>query len=242
MAAVGQTYVNPNPLLPQHPARISVFGESGSGKTYWLTSLLASADSPWNAVIWVGSAKSVKQSAVADLRKRLCDRMTVVEVPLKLKADSPEEDNVVETVDDAMAKNGETRGVQQLIVFDDLMKSTPRMLRYISETFTTARHLNGSVVELLQRVFSGSNKDNRLNSNYFVLFAFGDMSDAANLFKAITPRRWKEVEAAYREEIGKEHGYLLIDQKARYNPDPDLKNLRVRASDLDVVLPGLANI
>ena len=123
---------------------------------------------------------------------------------------------------------------QTCIILDDLMTSQDE---FMVNLFTSGRHKNCSIFELTQRIFTGNkaSRTQRLNTNYFVLFNFGDKQEAKSLLQKIEPVKWKQVLEMYEDCIEKRFGCLIIDLKCNeIDADKDIKKLlKYRHTDID---------
>jgi hypothetical protein len=213
-----------------------VAGASGSGKTRFATSLLSNPASPWKYVVWVSSERSADQEDVRRLAESLGPGgFKLVEVPVNVSKGSPQEERAVQEVHAAIKANKAAGRVPQMVVLDDLMKSSIGVKNMSASLFTTVRHSGGSIMELLQRMATGD-KTNRINSSIFVLFKMGAAAEVMNTFKDLFPGSEREMFKLYREEIARSpHGYILVDTQGshrdgRSGGDP----LQVRCSHMRV--------
>jgi len=219
---------------PKMPFRALVAGGSGSGKTYMVTKLLLEHFGPnkIKRLIWVAPKYSLEQPKVKLLQDVYGDQMVVVDGTEGWTKE------VQEKIDRELLR-GRQRGADgaypdnTLLLLDDMLAAKSRA-RYVSNLYTTARHLGVSIIELVQRVFSGDRgtRTQRLNCTQFWLLGFpGGMTEVKALIdqveaKDIAPKLF----AKYREILRRDpHGYLYLDltQKdsdpARYR-DSDLGN------------------
>lgn len=240
----GPKYRNPGaPRLPAHPFRGCVAGMSGSGKTQWVVeNLILDPQTPFDRFIWVAPKYSLEQDKVKRMEEAFKDpkakeplaRQRFLTVEGVTSEDSQK--RLMKLIDE-----GHKAGLQQLVVFDDLIAHSKSPL--IAEMFTAGRHKNCSTVELVQQCFAPGTRLHRINCDIFVNFTFGDAREAKMLFQQICPNDWKKLAEAYNESTrGKGPGsYFLIDQQAARSIDPDHRILRFRSSSLDNVYPELAD-
>ena len=220
-------YRNPNMILLQHPSRTVISGASGTGKTYWLMKLLQHKDSPFDRVIWAAPDFSLEQQKMKNFKKNLGRKLVLIK-----GIDKPKIDKLVD--------QGFKDGLQQVIVFDDLMSEEDD---WMSKLFTSGRHKNCSIIELTQQLFTGKyGRTNRLNTNYFVLFKFNDKSEFKRLAQQISPMHYKELTEAYTKVTDKKNGCLIIDTLYHQIDHPNSKYLKYRDTDLNMSLVELADI
>ncbi len=211
---------NLNPFQLQHPFRAISAGKSGSGKTFWiLKNILLDKHMPFDKVIWVAPKFSIEQSKLQDVKKKLKNKLILVEGLDK---------ELLQKMIDAKPK-----AEQWLIVLDDLITKTDDP--FISDLFTAGRHKNISTIEILQRIYAGkSGRTHRLNSDYFILSDFPDKSEIRMLFRQIDPKHVEKLMDCYEKSISRNegHGVFVVDQK--YKDEQSGGNLlKYRDNDLD---------
>lgn len=238
-------YRNPNPVMPQHPLRILVAGATGSGKSYWLISMIDHDDSPWDKVIWIAPEHSLKQPILQNLKKKMKDRLMLVEGDTVIGLNAENKRKVNAEIDKNFGdKKFGKLGAQTLVVLDDLMNVKDD--RFFTDLFISGRHRNVSVAELSQRVFlpGRGNRTRRLNTDMLVLFRFSSLSELASLFRQLDPMYWEDVLRAYKSSVlGQPAGsYFLIDQVSPRSEDPSKWQLKYRNSSLTRVFPELSNL
>ena len=173
-----------------HPFTCIIAGPTGSGKSHFVSRLLAHADNlihpPPEKVLWYYGEW-----------QPLYDTITGVEF--------------VEGLPDVKTMKPTCR---TLIVVDDLMAETDDR---ITKLFTKASHHRDiSVVYIVQNLF-GKNKEHRtisLNAQYMVLFKNPrDASQITHLAKQMYPKHIKYVQEAFGDATSAPYGYLLVDLK-----------------------------
>ena len=217
---------NSNPLQFQHPCRIVVAGRSNTGKTYnIMKKLLLAKDSPFDKYIWVATDMSLEQSKISQAKKQLGNKLITI----------PYDAENLEKLKD-MVKN-KNRKEQWLIIFDDLInsKSQADLEKFQNELATGGRHQNVSFCEILQQIFTGNNRRQRLQANYFVLHDFADKSEVKRLLQQIEPQNYNKLMDAYETSVkangGK--GSLILDLNNHQMEGGNL--LKYRDNDLDSV-------
>jgi hypothetical protein len=221
---------NPSKIMWQHPMRAVISGSSGTGKTGWLLKALADKRSPFDRIIWCAPSYSLQQPKLLNFRKRMGRKVVFVE--------GLDEALITELMDE-----GFQAGLQQAVVLDDLMYEQND---FVNNLFTSGRHKNVSTIELTQRLFTGGRgRINRLNTNYFVLFPFGDKLEMTNLAKQINPSKYAKILEAYETATSKPFGALIIDKNYHALPIDDLakkKLLNFRDTQFDVVFPEMSDV
>ena len=215
---------NSNPLQFQHPCRIVVAGRSNTGKTYnIMKKLLLAKDSPFDKYIWVATDMSLEQSKISQAKKQLGNKLITI----------PYDAENLEKLKE-MVKN-KNRKEQWLIIFDDLInsKSQADLEKFQNELATGGRHQNVSFCEILQQIFTGNNRRQRLQANYFVLHDFGDRSEVKRLLQQLEPIKYPKLMEAYEQSIKQNDGKgsLIVDLNNHKIEGGNL--LRYRDNDLD---------
>ncbi|GFN91905.1 hypothetical protein PoB_001841100 [Plakobranchus ocellatus] len=186
----------------KHPFTCMVSGATGSGKTYFVKTLLQYLSSMVTPVpeevIW---CYGVWQTSNRDVSHKV---------------------TFCEGLSDIQSTDNEPR----LVIVDDLMNEADKSL---TDLFTKgSHHKNISVIHIVQNLF-GNNKQQRtlsLNSHYLVVLKNPrDMSQISCLARQVCPGNSKYVEEAYKDATHVPDGYLLLDLK-QCTPD----NLRLRTT------------
>ena len=218
---IARTYRNRNPLQIQHPARGLVCAASGHGKTMWMVQTALRADAPWDHIIVVCHNISVGQPAYQHLKNNFRGRVDFV------KGLPDTEDAEV----DLMNVLQRDRNKQKLVILDDVLEESlsGRASKLVSKLFTSGRHLNCSVFQLLQRFMH--NRSNRLNCEYLIAGAVpADAGALAAIAHQISPEdKGRMIMACYRQATSIPHGFLIVDLKSS---DP---RLRLRDNSFDTV-------
>ena len=215
-------YRNLNPLQIQHPCRLTSVGKTDSGKTYAIIKhILLDANVPFDRIVWCAPQASLEQAKIKALKKQLGSKLILV--------DGLNEEMLQDIVERKPYKE------QMCIVLDDLIHSSGAS-KFVNNLFTSGRHKNISIVEILQRIYTGSKdaRTHRLNSEYFMLHSFSDQSEIERLMRSLIRRgvdRADELMQAYNSSVSKnkERGFLLVDLKAT----PEHNYLRYRDNALD---------
>lgn len=147
-------YINPNPLMPQHPFRLCLVGASGSGKTNILYNIIEQSKNFHKIYLY---AKKLDE----DLYRYLIDVWTK-------KSTKAKEQLIVysDSIDDIATIDSVDVRKQNLFVFDDLV--TERHVDKIGPFWIRGRKSNISSVFISQSYFMIP-KLIRDNSNYFIL-------------------------------------------------------------------------
>lgn len=224
-------YRNPgSPILPPHPFRGLVTGSSGSGKTHWVIShWILNKDTPFDRVIWCSTPSSLKQEKLVRLKKAMPDAINFVE---GIKPDEIRE----------LIKKGHGAKEQTLIVFDDLIGCCRHP--YISELFTSGRHLNCSTIQILQQIFAAGTRTHRLNTDWYYIARFGDQRELSTLAHQLSVDKLgaEKIVEAYKQslETGGKYPYMFIDGQSRHKPNLD--ELAFRGNSLSCCYPELKDV
>lgn len=212
-------YRNANPLQFKHPFRAISVGKSGSGKTYWLLkNILLDKHQPFDKILWCAPKFSLEQSKLQEVKKKMKGKLILIE-----GLDKEKLGDLIEN---------KPKQEQWLIVLDDLITKTDDP--FISDLFTAGRHKNISTIEILQRVYAGkSGRTHRLNSDYFILHSFPDVSEVRMLLKQLEPKHFNKLFDSYLESIQRDdgHGALIVDNK--YHKETGSGLLKYRDNSLD---------
>jgi hypothetical protein len=212
---------NKNPLLFQHPCRGVICGSSGTGKTrFILEDIVLHKDSPFDKVIFVAPKFSLEQEKLQIAKDMMGERMILIE--------GLNEAQIQEELENSFYE-----GNQTLIIFDDLMN---KKSRYMTDLFTSGRHRNASIVELTQRIFTDGRRTNRCNTDYYVIFNFGDKLEFRNLALQLEPKHFKEIMELYDDATEDPHGCLIIDLKHKVHKDfKDNRMLKYRKNNMETI-------
>ena len=219
-------YRNIDKTMAQHPYRMTVSGCSGTGKTYWLIkNLCQHKDSSFDRIIWCAPEYSLQQQKLKNFQKNMNNSVMFI--------DGLDTDKI-----DELLNNYCSKGCQTCLVLDDLMYEQNS---YINNLFTSGRHKNCSIIELTQRLFNSSkSRTNRLNTNYFVLFSFGDLLECSQLFRQINPLKYKEIIRAYQKITDKKHHCMIIDKNYHKLDVKNKKLLKFRDTVWDESIVNLS--
>jgi hypothetical protein len=218
---IAPTYRNRNPLQIQHPARGLVCAASGHGKTMWMVQTALSPDASWDHVVVVCHNISIGQPAYKALKNEFRGKIDFVSGLPETQEDEDALMNLLET----------NRNEQKLVILDDVLEESliGRTSKLVSKLFTSGRHLNCSVFQLLQRFIH--NRSNRLNCEYLICGPTpADVGSLAAIARQISPEdHGRSILECYRQAMSKPHGFLIIDLKSS---DP---RLRLRDDSFDTV-------
>ncbi len=218
--------INKNPLLFQHPCRAVICGSSGTGKTrFILEDIVLHPDSPFDKVLFVAPKFSLEQEKLRRAKDMMGDRMELIEGLNEQKIQEELESSYYE-------------GNQTLIIFDDLMN---KKSKYMTDLYTSGRHRNASICELTQRIFTDGRRTNRCNTDYYVIFNFGDKLEFRNLALQLEPKHYKDIMELYDDATEDPHGCLIIDLKHKVHKNmKDNKKLKYRKNDMETLYEGLS--
>lgn len=232
-----KTPSKPAELFPQPPLRMMFYGGTGTGKTYTLlNTILYSKHNPWDRVLWIAPKFSLEQPSLVEAKEKLKDRLILIQGDTRLGIVAPHDAQLESAIE-----KGHKDGLQQLVVFDDLMSSKSP---FLTDLFTGGRHRGVSVAVLAQRIFTGTAGDRtrRLNADWFFLFHLGGAGEVETLARQLDRTTADLVTQAYMKAVdGRPLGsYLLIDKLAARSTDPLIRTLKYRDSSLTIVFPELA--
>lgn len=219
-------------LLFKLGSKIDICGASGSGKTYWLVSYLTKVDNRFDEIIWITNELSAEQDLIKELKKKFGSRFVLM-VGLK--------DNEQELKD--MFRDNKDDKIKTAVVLDDLMMEQGK---FTAELFLAGRHLNLTIFQIVQSLFTGSKQARNMTNNvqYYVLFQFPDALSIAEKARRLTTNK-KDRDAvveAWKDATSKQGGCLIIDTITSQSGLEDASLLRFRDTDMDVVYRNLAKI
>jgi len=213
---------NKDIIQPQHPYRMCVCGASASGKTKFTMDLLLDKKvQPFDKIIWIAPEYSLKQVKMKNFCEMIGKHISVFS---DINKDQEEIEKLIEEY--------YNKGFQTCIVIDDMMSEQNK---FISNLFTAGRHLNSSVIELTQRIFTPKNRTHRMNTSYFVIFRFGDVLECKMLCRMINPNHANELLDLYENATSKKFGCLILDNKWHELDDENKKLLRYRDTKWDTI-------
>lgn len=219
-------------LLFKLGSKIDICGASGSGKTFWLVNYLSKVDNRFDEIIWITNELSAEQDLIKELKKKFGSRFVLM-VGLK--------DNEQELKD--MFRDNKDDKIKTAVVLDDLMMEQGK---FTAELFLAGRHLNLTIFQIVQSLFTGSKQARNMTNNvqYYVLFQFPDALSIAEKARRLTTNK-KDRDAvveAWKDATSKQGGCLIIDTITSQSGLEDASLLRFRDTDMDVVYNNLAKI
>jgi hypothetical protein len=219
-------------LLFKLGSKIDICGASGSGKTYWLVNYLTKVDNRFDEIIWITNELSAEQDLIKELKKKFGSRFVLM-VGLK--------ENEQELKD--MFRDNKDDKIKTAVVLDDLMMEQGK---FTAELFLAGRHLNLTIFQIVQSLFTGSKQARNMTNNvqYYVLFQFPDALSIAEKARRLTTNK-KDRDAiveAWKDATSKQGGCLIIDTITSQSGLEDASLLRFRDTDMDVVYSNLAKI
>lgn len=204
----------------QHPSRGIVAAASGRGKTRWMVDRVLDPQSPWKQVHVFCDELSADQSEY----QRLQDQF---KGPVTMHTGLPKNEDDESAL---LAQLSDSR-IPKVCIVDDLMEQSERgrPQQFLSKLYTSGRHLNCSVYQLLQRFHSS--RSNRLNAEYIICGSIpADASALATIARQIDPEDGgKHILQCWRQATSKPYGFLVIDL---HTPD---SRLRLRDTELDTI-------
>lgn len=203
--------------VPQHPFRLLICGESGSGKTYLLNSMLFSDDP--DTTIYFDEihicTKNPEETAYRILRDALVKaEETIVEIekelghmaaPIKIGHwyTSPTElDGMIDTMDE---------NCRRVVIFDDQELSQEGKGGKIMDSFYQRCRKKGTSVIFIAQTLYGTSKFIRRNSNYKIMFAPRSRREI-NLIAQDVPIEKEQFVARAQEGWRERFGWIMIDK------------------------------
>ncbi len=200
-------HLSTKPLVFQHPFTMTVSGPTGSGKTYFIKSLLEHdkiAPSPARIVYLYK-----RWQPLYDAMKETLDIEFIKGIPDTLDDDAFFDVNI-----------------PNLLIIDDMMGLASQDPK-IADLFTEgSHHRNLTVINLTQNLFpQGRNSvTQRRNTHYMVIFKSPTSQDQIRtLASFMFPGKVCQFLDTYQEATSKPHGYLVIDSKQNTPDDERLK-------------------
>ncbi|CAG2214066.1 unnamed protein product [Mytilus edulis] len=200
----------PHNVILHHPFTMMLAGPTGSGKTFWMKTLLERArtmitPSP-ERIIWCYKRW---QPLFSEMQQNIKNILFVQGLPENLNDDS--------FIDSRFSS---------LIILDDLMRDATNS-KDVCELFVEgSHHRNLSVACIMQNAFS-KGKESRtmsINSQYIVLFKNPrDQVGPAIFARQMYPNNPKKFMNKYREGTQRPYGSLFIDLKQNTPEDDRLK-------------------
>jgi len=217
-------------LLFKIGSKINICGSSGSGKTHWLVNYLTKVDTRFDEIIWITNALSAEQELIKELKKKLGSRFV-------LKVGLEDEQGLKE-----MFKENHDDKIKTAVILDDLMMEQGK---FTAELFLAGRHLNLTIFQIVQSIFTGSKQARNMSNNvqYYCLFNFPDKLSIVELARRLTTNK-KDKEAvveAWKDATSKRGGCLIIDMITSQLELEDANLLKFRDTEMNIVYKSLAN-
>ena len=191
------------------PFSMLVSGASGSGKTYFVKTVIENLDclisKPINNIVYIYSCWQPVYDSLLEIRQ-----INFIEgLPSSLADDTilPPQKNNLLIIDDLMSQASESDEVQKVFT------------QY-------CHHRNLSCIYLVQNFFcqGKASRTISLNANYLVLYKnVRDRTQITHLARQMFPNQSKYFIESYNDATSKPFGYLLIDFKST---TPDILRLR----------------
>ena len=219
-------------LLFKIGSKINVCGSSGSGKTYWLVDYLTKKDNRFDEIIWITNSLSAEQELIKDLKKKLGNKFI-------LKIGLTENEHELKE----MFKENKDDKIKTAVNLDDLMMEQGK---FTSELFLAGRHLNLTIFQIVQSIFSGNKQSRNMSNNvqYYVLFQFPDALSIVELARRLTTNKKdkESVVEAWKDATSKRGGCLIIDMITSQSGLDDSNLLKYRDSEMNVIYKNLSNV
>jgi hypothetical protein len=219
-------------LLFKIGSKIQICGSSGSGKTYWLSNYLLNIDNRFDEIIWVTNELSSQQDLITKLEDKLGDKFILM---IGLKNNEQELK--------MMFKENHDEKKKTAVIIDDLMMEQGN---FTTELFLAGRHLNITIFEIIQSIFTGNKQSRNMQNNvqYYILFNFPDIISVVNLAQRLSSNKNDRdlIVKAYKDATSKKGGCLIIDTITNQYDMENSKILRFRDTQLNNVYKNLKDI
>ncbi len=193
------SYRDYDPILPQHPFRMSIVGPSNSGKTNILIHIIRTCKNFDKIYLYAKKLDEPLYKSLIDLWER---------ASAKFNIDLIEHSN---DISDIIQVDGINENKQNLIIFDDMV--TEKNLKNVAELFIRGRKQNASIVFISQSYFSIP-KNIRINCDYFVITKTSHKKDLIEIAKDnTTDITHEEFLKIYRDATREPYSVLVIDLK-----------------------------
>ena len=217
-------------LLFKIGSKINICGSSGSGKTWWLVKYLTEIDKRFDEIIWITNELSAEQELIKDLKKKLGTKF-ILQIGLKDELGLKE-----------MFKENKDDKIKTAVILDDLMLEQGK---FTSELFLAGRHLDLTIFQIVQSIFTGSKQCRNMAQNvqYYCLFNFPDKLSIVELARRLTTNKADKdaVVDAWKNATSKKGGCLIIDLITSQSDLEDSQLLKYRDTAMDCVYKSLAN-
>lgn len=211
-------------IWPPHPFRIVLAGRSGSGKTHWLVNRIkmggggkrgTSKYSPFEEIVLFAPRPSLRQDSYVDMANWIDKHNEKYpNRPLKLRVVN-KMPNLEEWEFLEQYWNGDPK--KRLIIIDDFLVDIEGIggSKGVQKLYTGGRHMNASVVQLIQNPFpAGRGRTERLSANWMIVWHFPDLRAIRALLDQVADDEADEGMALYKEAIKSVGGHLSIDLHA----------------------------
>ena len=141
-----------------------------------------------------------------------------------------------------MFKENKDDKIKTAVILDDLMLEQGK---FTSELFLAGRHLDLTIFQIVQSIFTGSKQCRNMAQNvqYYCLFNFPDKLSIVELARRLTTNKVdkENVVDAWKDATSKKGGCLIIDLITSQNDLEDSQLLKYRDTAMDCVYKSLAN-
>lgn len=211
-------------VWPAHPFRIVLAGRSGSGKTHWLVNRIKMGGggergtakySPFDEIVLFAPRPTLRQDSYVDManwidkhNRKYAKHKVVLKVCNRMP--TLEEWEFLENFWNREPK-------KRLIILDDFLLDIEGVSgsKGVQKLYTGGRHMNASVVQLIQNPFpAGRGRTERLSANWLVVWHFPDMRAIRMLLEQVADEDAEEGMELYKEAIKNVGGHLAIDLHA----------------------------
>ena len=224
-----RVYYNVCPYLPQHFFRLLIAAKTGTGKTHDLLEILTGkiSDLPeemqknftkeqrkinyWNpfdnVILCYKQMQPKYETLLKSLKDQKCNFISLNHMP------TCDEFATIETA----LKEDHKKGLQSLLIFDDLMSSIKKSESVLEDIFTRFSHHYGtSIIMISQAVTQGASRVMRTNMSYYLIkdltlrTAFGNLIDQAEVNKEVKKILKKKYEQVIKDN---RFGSIILDDR-----------------------------
>lgn len=205
-----KTYINNNPLSPQHPYRILIVGPSGQGKTNLAFNLI------FDLTYWDNLFIVSKMVDSEDKYIKLQEWVKKIEYDIKEELNNEDIEDIqighfYSNFDDLPDVDDFDESKQNLVLIDDMV--TVKNQSKIEEFFIRSRKKNCSIIYLTQS-FYRTPKLIRDNCTDFAIFNVGSKRELIEISKTVATRiEYKRFVELYSECVSKKHGFIFISTR-----------------------------
>lgn len=217
-----EKFINTNPASPQWPYRLSVMGESGSGKTNMIIDLLFSKNMVWDHLYVY--AKDLEEPLYKFVKKLCTNIKDKMEKDLLKRDGIPTSlpdivtfgDSIDDIIDVDELEKAKLEKKQTIILFDDFV--TEKDQKKIEDLFIRGRKKRCSMIYLSQN-YTKTPSLVRGQSNYFAIYKPNDRKQIRNISDSLSGGvGYETFKKLFNECTMEQHSFMVIDTNASSLP------------------------